>query len=245
MIHDPDGTNLARVSLGSRHSKAHPVYASLGALSPCVVVLHDTRCNVLEFAANLPSSVRQSKIGAEVVALVPVYHRHEAPSSLSSSTHAMNVKELVWKSYSRLLAPLMPDRLDDPEADGAFVDGFRYVICPICLGFIVALVAMRITVVVMRITVVVMRITVVVMRITGVVMRVTGAVMRITGAVMRCSKLRVVGTMFAHMAADLFAKRIFASAMAAFCVTQMCTLVFLCFLEVRFYPCAACWDVLM
>ena len=99
-----DKTNLAKFYLGGRDSKAHPVYVSL---------------------ANLPSDIRQSQSGALVAGLVPVYRRHVMPTEVSSDDHVLNSKRLLWAAYDRMLAPLIPERDEDPDVH--FVNGFRYV----------------------------------------------------------------------------------------------------------------------
>lgn len=101
------------------------------------------RCYInLCLAATLPGYIRQSQVGAEVGGLVPVYMKHLMPSTLSSDDHPLNSKRLLWAAYDRMLAPLIPERTDDP--DSVFMDGFRFVlmrencimVCAFGLGFV-------------------------------------------------------------------------------------------------------------
>jgi len=92
-------------------------------------------------AANLPSNVRQSQHGAEVVGLVPIYRRHQMSEDLTSGDHAVNAKRLLWNAYDTMLSPLMPERFDDPSQ--YFINGFRYGLiacieqkCLVCLFFL-------------------------------------------------------------------------------------------------------------
>ena len=54
-----------------------------------------------------------------------MYMKHLMPSTLGPDDHALNSKRLLWAAYDRMLAPLIPERTDDP--DSVFVDGFRFV----------------------------------------------------------------------------------------------------------------------
>lgn len=132
---------------GARGSKAHPVYASLGALfgvgrnvvawfgGPVrlvvVCLVRVTAFGLLKLflltrwrlAANLPCRVRQSEQGADVIALVPIYLRHLQPETVTETEHPRNNKRLLWTVYQHILGSLIDD---DSEPD-MFVGGFRCV----------------------------------------------------------------------------------------------------------------------
>ena len=137
-----DKTNLAKFNVGNTNSKAHPLYTSIGSYASfdCLIVVfcdlkrcrQNESCNAFWTfltslaAATLPSSIRQSQTGAQVTGLVPIYMRHLMPATLTPDDHALNSKRILWAALERILAPLIPERMDDPET--CFVDGFRSVV---------------------------------------------------------------------------------------------------------------------
>ncbi len=69
----------------------------------------------------MPATARHSDEGAEVVGLIPVYGKPDAPTA-STAQHADNARRILWPSMNLLLQPLL-----DTE-DNELVGGFRCVI---------------------------------------------------------------------------------------------------------------------
>jgi hypothetical protein len=70
--------------------------------------------------ANLPEAIRQGPHGADLVALIPVFHAHAHGAEEKDARDIS--KQILWTAYERLLAQLMDDMTED---DVAFSDGFR------------------------------------------------------------------------------------------------------------------------